>query len=529
MRQLTALDQQFLALEDSRHVGHVGALAVLDPSTAPGGKLTLEDLQLLIAERLPLVPPFRWRLVTVPLDLDYGYWLDDADFDLDFHVRELALPPGGADEKLAEQVARIFARPLDRSRPLWEIYLIHGLQEGRVGVLSKIHHAVVDGISGNEIVGALLDMSPEGREPPDTFTDPADTRPGDIEMLARGMLGVPRYPLRLLRSIPRALPNVAEVPTLGGIPGMGMAGRLAARAQRLVGGGRVIGHLDLVPPRTTFNGRISPHRRYAFGQLALDAVKEVKNAYGCTVNDVVVSICAGAVRRWLLEHGELPEEPLVAQVPVSVRKERQQGTFGNRILLMTAPLFTNEPDPIRRLQQTHEALMEMKDRHRALPAGLLQDANQFIPPAVFARAARLTFSLATGPGRPAWNLVVSNVPGPQEPLYLAGARLEANYPVSVITDGMGLNITVMSYCGMLDFGLVADREQMPDLWSLIGWLGEALADLKPAGRPQRKQPARSNGGNGRRSAATKSKQSSKRRQGVGAKEVAAKQGSRRDG
>jgi WS/DGAT/MGAT family acyltransferase len=502
MRQLTALDQQFLALEDSRHVGHVGALAVLDPSTAPAGSLTLEDLQLLIAERLPLVPPFRWRLVTVPFDLDYGYWLDDPDFDLDFHVRELALPPGGADEKLAEQVARIFARPLDRARPLWEMYLIHGLQQGRVGVLSKIHHAVVDGISGNEIMGALLDMSPEGREPPDTFSGPADTRPSDVEMLARGVLGLPRYPLRLFRSIPRALPNVAEVPTLGGIPGMGLAGRLAAQVQRLVSGGRVIGHLDLVPPRTTFNGRISPHRRYAFGQLSLERVKAVKNAYACTVNDVVVSICAGAVRRWLLQHDELPAEPLVAQVPVSVRKERQQGTFGNRILLMTAPLYANEPDPVRRLQRTHEALMEMKGRHRALPAELLQDANQFIPPAVFSRAARLTFSLATGPGKPAWNLVVSNVPGPQVPLYLAGARLEANYPVSVITDGMGLNITVMSYCGMLDFGIVADREQMPDLWSLIGWLGEALEELQLA-RPARRQPAKANGRNGARSSAKK--------------------------
>lgn len=503
MRQLTALDQQFLALEDSRHVGHVGALAVLDPSTAPGGTLTLEDLQLLIAERLPLVPPFRWRLVTVPFDLDYAYWVDDGDFDLDFHVRELALPPGAADEKLAEQVARIFARPLDRARPLWEIYLIHGLPEGRVAVMSKIHHSVIDGISGNEIMGALLDMTPEGREPPDGFTAPPDLPPSELEMLARGVLGVPRYPLRLLRSIPTALPNVSEVPTLGNIPGMGLAGRLAAEVQRLVGGGRVVGQRNLVPPRTTFNGRISPHRRYAFGQLSLDDVKAIKNAYGVTVNDVVVAICAGAVRRWLLEHEQLPESPLVAQVPVSVRREREQGTFGNRILLMTAPLYTNEPDPIRRLQRTHDALVEMKERHRALPAELLQDANEFIPPALFSRAARLTFSLASGPGRPAWNLVVSNVPGPQFPLYMAGAKLEANYPISVITDGMGLNITVMSYLGRLDFGIVADREQMPDLWSLIGWLRDALAELRPVGRP-RKAKERAGGRNGARRA-TKSK------------------------
>jgi WS/DGAT/MGAT family acyltransferase len=469
---------------------------VLDPTTAPGGRVTCADLQALVAERLPLVPPFRWRLVQVPFDLDYDYWIDDADFDLDFHVRELALPPGAGDRELAEQVARIFARPLDRSRPLWELYLIHGLPEGRVAVMTKIHHAVIDGISGNEIQGALLDLGPEGREAPPPLTEAADARPGELEMLARGVMGLPRYPLRLLRSVPRALPNVDEVASLSGIPGVKTAGRLAARVERLVGGGRsrVVGRMDLVPPRTSFNGRISAHRRFVFGRLPLDEVKQIKGRFGVTVNDVVVSICAGAVRRWLIEHNELPAEPLVAQIPVSVRKESQQGTFGNRILLMTAPLFTDEHDPVRRLQRTHEALAEMKERHRALPADLLQDANQFIPPAVFSRAARLTFSLAaSGRGRPAWNLVISNVPGPQFPLYMAGARLEANYPISVITDGMGLNITVMSYCGSLDFGIVADREQMPDLSSLLDLLGDALEELKPGGARPAEQ---ANGGNG---------------------------------
>ncbi len=252
-----------------------------------------------------------------------------------------------------------------------------------------------------------------------------------------------------------------------------------------------MGHLDLVPPRTSFNGRVSPHRRFVFTRLSLDEVKEVKNAHGCTVNDVIVSICAGTVRRWLIKHKELPAEPLVAQIPVSVRREEQIGTFGNRILLMTAPLYTNIYDPVARLRRTHEALAEMKERHRALPADLLRDANQFIPPALFSRAARLTFTLSVSKrGRPAWNLVVSNVPGPQIPLYMAGARLEANYPISVITDGMGLNITVMSYLGGLDFGIVSDREQMPDVWSLTEWLGESLEELKPkkAKKPAARSP-----------------------------------------
>ncbi len=482
MRQLTSLDAQFLALETARQTGHVAGLAVLDPSTTESGRLELEDLQRLVAERLPLLPPLRWRLAPVPFGLDYPYWIDDPDFDLEYHVRELAIPPPPTDAKLAEQVARIVARPLDRARPLWELYLIHGLAGGKLGMLTKIHHAVIDGLSGAEIMGVLFDLDPAGREPPEADGVRGDREPSDVEMLARGLAGVPRYPLRALRSLPAALPNLDETP-FAGLPGTAAVARLSERVGRLVrrgGDGSELERLELKAPRTSFNGRISPHRRIAFGQLSLDEVKAVKNAFGYTVNDVIVSICAGAVRRWLIAHTELPPDPLVAQIPVSVRSGEELGTYGNRIMLMSAPLFTNEHDPVRRLHRTHEALLSMKERHNAMPARLLQDANHFIPPAVFARAARATFALSTsGRGRPRWNLVISNVPGPQIPLYCAGAQLVANYPISVITDGMGLNITVMSYCGHLDFGIVADRDQMPDVWNLIGWLGEALEELKP--------------------------------------------------
>jgi diacylglycerol O-acyltransferase / wax synthase len=304
-------------------------------------------------------------------------------------------------------------------------------------------------------------------------------------MLARGIAGLPRYPLRMLRSLPTALPNLDETP-FGTIPGAGTVARVAERAGRAIGRESVLEkRTNLKAPKTSFNGRVSPHRRFAFGQLSLDEVKKVKNEYGVTVNDVVVSICAGAVRRWLVDHGELPSDPLVAQIPVSVRTSEQSGTYGNRIMLMAAPLFTNEPDPVERVRRTHEAMGDMKERHRALPADLLQDANHFIPPAVFARAARTTFTLATSSrGRPTWNLVISNVPGPQVPLYCAGARVVANYPVSVITDGMGLNITVMSYYGQLNFGIIADREQMPDVWSLVGWLQDALDELRVEPAPE---------------------------------------------
>jgi WS/DGAT/MGAT family acyltransferase len=498
MRQLTSLDAQFLALENPRQAGHVAGLAILDPSTTESGKFTIDDVATLMTERLPQLPPLRWRLVEVPLGLDYPYWADDVDFDLEFHLREIALAPPGDDDQLAEQVARITSRPLDRSRPLWELYVIHGLKSGHVAMLTKIHHALIDGMSGAEIMGLLLDLGPDApklpAEPP-KWRGQAEQIPGRREMLVKGLAGLPKYPLRVMRSLPAAMPNLDDTP-FGTLPGAGLVSRLARGTGRVVGREiPVKANRTFVAPKTSFNGRISAHRKFAFGQLGLEEVKEVKNHYGCTVNDVVVSICAGAVRRWLIEHAELPATPLVAQVPVSVRTGEQIGTYGNRILLMSAPLFTDEADPVERLRQTHEAMGDMKRRHKALPAGLLQDANHFIPPAVFARAAQLTFRLSTSRmAAPTWNLVISNVPGPQIPLYCAGAQLVANYPVSVITDGMGLNVTVMSYCGKLDFGIIADREQMPDVWKLIGWLSEELDALKPKTRrtpaPRAKKPAR---------------------------------------
>src|SRR3954465_4583999 len=217
MRQLTSLDAQFLALETARQTGHVGGLAILDPSTTATGQLTCNDLQVLLAERLPLLPPLRWRLAEVPLGLDYPYWVEDDDFDLEFHIREIGLAPPGTGSQLAEQVARIFSRPLDRNRPLWEIYLIHGLPDGRVAVLTKIHHALIDGMSGAEIMGLLLDLSPEGRQLPATADgERLGGEPGQLGMLARGALGLPRYPLRVLRALPSTLPNVEDAPGVFG-------------------------------------------------------------------------------------------------------------------------------------------------------------------------------------------------------------------------------------------------------------------------------------------------------------------------
>jgi diacylglycerol O-acyltransferase / wax synthase len=499
MRQLTSLDAQFLAIESPRTYGHVGGLAVYDPSTAPGGRLGVEDIYRMVCERLHLLPPFRWKPVQVPFGLDHPYWVEDPDFDLDFHIRESAVPPPGGDAQVAETVARIFARPLDRSRPLWELYLIHGLESDRVALLTKIHHSAVDGVSGNEILAVLLDPSPEGREiPPPERESRGERVPGELEMLGRGLLGMPRQPLRALRSIPTALPNLTDLPGANAFPGVPTISRGLAGLRRVVSG-EGSGVLEVAtarPPRTSFNGPISAHRRFAFGSLSLDSVKALKNELGITVNDVVVALCATAVRDWLEARDELPDEPLVALIPVSVRTEEERGSFGNRVGAMIVPLPTDEPDPRARLMRTHELLRSAKERHSALPAGLLTDAATFIPPAVAALAARTTVEVL-GRTRPPLNLIISNVPGPREPLYCAGAQLQAHYPVSAILDGVGLNMTVMSYRDHLDFGIVADRDQVDDVWSLMEGAASALEELELVicGKaPQRAGAAEADGG-----------------------------------
>jgi WS/DGAT/MGAT family acyltransferase len=488
MRQLTSLDAQFLAIESATTTGHVGGLAVFDPATAPGGKVTLEDLLAMLRERLHLLPPLRRRLAEVPLGLDRPYWIEDPDFELEFHVRELALAPPGDDDQLAEQVARISSRHLDRSRPLWELYLIHGLPDGHIAVLSKMHHAMIDGMSGAEIMGILFDLGPEGREFPDApAAEPAGERaPGQLEMLGRGVAGLPLQPLRMLRAVPAVLPHLDVGPSVLGVPGAEGISRTLSRMRNLANGSRdgdVLERPKMRAPKTTFNGKISAHRRFSFGSLSLPAVKAVKQHFGVTVNDVVVALSTGAIRDWLIAHDELPADPLLAQIPVSVRTDEERGTYGNKISIMIAPLATDEPDPVARLMRTHEAMRAAKDRHRALPAQALQDITTFIPPAINARAARVAMTMGTRQGlRPLYNVVISNVPGPPIPIYMAGAQLVHNYPVSVITDGAGLNVTVLSYRDHLDFGIVADRSQMPDLPVLIDGLRNALAELEDAAK-----------------------------------------------
>ena len=416
MRQLTSLDAQFLALETPKVFGHVSGLAIYDPSTAEGGSFTGADMCRLVGERIHLLPPFRWKLVEVPLGLDHPYWIEDADFDLDFHIRETAVPPPGDDRQLADVVSRIVARPLDRNRPLWELYVIHGLEGGRVATLTKIHHAVVDGVSGAEILSILLDLDPAGREiPPERVQDIGKDHPSQLEMLGRGVANLPLQPVRALAKLPQTVPNLADIPGVQQMPGARALGRASDRVRRFVSGsqdGEILGRIDPVNvPRTRFQAPVSAHRRFSFGQLSLDRVKAIKNELGITVNDAVVGLVATGMREWLLERDELPDDPLVAMVPVSVRTREQMGTFGNRVSVMITPIPTDVADPRERLMRAHDVLLRAKSRHKALPANLLQDATQFIPPAIHARATRATMRF-TAVVAPTLNLMNVNVHGP---------------------------------------------------------------------------------------------------------------------
>src|SRR3954470_24947835 len=292
MRQLTSLDAQFLNVESPRIYGHVAFLGIYDPSTAPGGKLGGAEVRRLLEERLHLLPPLRWRLVRVPLGLALPYWVEDPDFDLEFHIRETALPEPGNDRQLAESVQRLFGRPLDRGRPLWELYVIHGLPEGRVAMLTKIHHSVGDGISGNEIMAVLLDPEPTGRviDPKPAGNGPAAPIPRDREMLVRGLRGIPRQPLRALRSLPGAVAGFTDLPGANALPGVPALSHVYSRLRRTLGSEESAGVLEVTtarPPKTPFNGPVSAHRRFAFGSLSLDAVRQVRREFGTTVNDVV--------------------------------------------------------------------------------------------------------------------------------------------------------------------------------------------------------------------------------------------------
>jgi WS/DGAT/MGAT family acyltransferase len=488
MEQLNGLDASFLNMETPTVHGHVGFLAIFDVSESP---ITFESLKVLVVERLDELGPFRRRLVDVPLGIDRPYWIEDGDFDIEFHVRHIAVPSPGDDEQLANLIARLHSFPLDRTRPLWELYLVEGLQGGLVAQYTKIHHACVDGFTGTEVLTTLLDTDVDGRPTrPQPVPWSPDRIPNTLEMLGRGLAALatqPQAQIRLQRRLltagwqsgrRQAAPTLATVQeAMKRTPGVGMLVPEPAQPDGF------LSRPAIAAPRLSFNCSISAHRRLAFGSIALDDVKEIKDHYGVTVNDVVMAIGAGALRSWLDDRHELPTDPVLAMVPVSVRTEADSGTTGNQISAMIAPLPTNECDPLERLHLAHKAMELAKTDHAALPADMLQDFGRFAPPAVAARVARLVArTKLADTANPPFNVVISNIPGPQYPLYSDGSRLVASYPLPVVTDGAALNITLSSYDGSIFFGLVSCRDAIDDLWPLMHAIEAATDELLDASR-----------------------------------------------
>ena len=500
MKQLTGLDAAFLHLETPAQFGHVSGLSIFARPDTPGYD-PYAAWRSQLEQRLHLLEPLRRRLVEVPLGLDHPFWIADPNFDLDFHVRHTAVPPPGSDDQLANVVARIVGRPLDRTRPLWLSYVIEGLADDRFAVLTVFHHATVDGASGVELLTIMLDEEPEGADvPPPAEPWRPEPVPSDLEVLARTALGLSRKPARAILLMARtagelgmATRNPALVAAADQVRGS-LRGPLGA----LLNLGRDRGEERDAPPalpsgrppRTPFNDKITPHRRLAIGSGSLDAVRAIKTAYGATVNDVVMAVCAGGLRTWLERHDALPEDPLVALVPVSIRTGEETDRWTNRVSMLSAVLPTDEADPVERIRRVHGAMASSKELFQAVPAERLTDFAEFPPPAVFARAMRLSARLRLGSRLSPGNLVISNVPGARNPLYAAGARLEHYYPVSVITEGQGLNITVQSYLDRLDFGLVCCPELVPDVDDLLRAILDDIDTLakmagKPAGRARR--------------------------------------------
>lgn len=485
IERLSGLDAAFLALETPSMHMHVSAVMVFEPLEQSGEHETpaaqFERMRRVFSERVHLVPAMRRRAMRVPFGLGHPVWVDDPAFDLDFHLKRASLPAPGGPYELAEYVAEVASRSLEPHRPLWEMHLVEGLESGHVAVVPKLHHAMIDGVMGAELMGVFLDPGPA----PVSVAPPmrAQVRrpeqvPSDPELLAWAMSSLAVQP----QSAFNVLRNT-----------IGAARQLAERNRRL----REEQETSPPPgpfraPRTSLNGAISAHRRYAFLDIPIVDLQAVRRSFGGTLNDVVLTAVAGALRRLLAERGERLQEPLVAMVPMSMRDgsdtfldrpEKGEETAANKLSAMLVSLATSVADPIERLGVIAEGSRLAKEQAQVLSEEVIRGWAQVAFPALSSRLARLAGNLRIFDHvRPLFNVVVSNVVGPTEPLWCAGSKLVAAYPVGPIIEGVGLNLTVMSYMGTLYMGVIGCRDLVPEVDHLAVLLGDSLTELVKAAR-----------------------------------------------
>ncbi|ORW86407.1 diacylglycerol O-acyltransferase [Mycobacterium sp. IEC1808] len=458
MQRLSGLDASFLYLETAAQPMHVCSIIEVDTSTMPGG-YTFDRLRDALTLRLKAMPQFREKLADSALNLDHPVWVEDESFDVDRHLHRIGLPPPGGRSELSEICGHIASLPLDRSRPLWEMWVIEGVagaDSDRLAVMTKVHHCGVDGVTGANLMSQLCATEADAPAP-----DPVDGVGGGSgwQIAAGGLVRFASRPLRLANVVPQTVSSVVAT-VRKAVEGQAMARPFAA-------------------PRTAFNASITGRRNIAYAQLDLEDVKTVKNHFGVKVNDVVMALVSGVLRQYLAERDALPDTSLVASVPVSVHgKSDRPGR--NQVSAMFSSLHTEIADPVERLKAIAEANSLAKEHSSAIGASLLQDWTQFAAPAVFGVAMRLYARTRLTETMPVHNLVVSNVPGPQEPLYFLGCEVKAMYPLGPIFHGSGLNITVMSLNGTLDVGLISCPELLPDLWEMADDFAVAMEELLAA-------------------------------------------------
>ena len=458
--RLSPLDVSFLYLETPTTAMHVGGVVVFE---SPEGGFDYDRLVELIAQRISLVPRYRQKVREVPGGLANPIWVDDEDFDVTYHVRRSALPKPGNDAQLRDLVGRLMSRRLDRNRPLWETYLVEGLEGGRVGIITKTHHAMVDGVSAVDLGTVMLDLTPTPREVPADDWTPAHA-PGSVALVTGAVTDLVKRPTQAIDTARSAVMDARST-----------IDKLSSVAGGLVSSLRTVAR---PAPGSPLNVAIGEQRRFGMARTDLDDYKKVRKAHGGTVNDVVLATVAGALRTWLLTRGEAvtPTTTIRAMVPVSVRAEGDGGHLGNRVSSYFVDLPVGEGNAVMRLHQVSFAMRAHKDSGQSVGADALVQLSGFAPPTLHSLGARA----ASGFTRRLFNLVVTNVPGPQFPLYAAGARMLEMYPVVPLAKGQAVSVGVTSYCGGVFFGLNADRDAMPDIDVLSACLEESLAELVAA-------------------------------------------------
>jgi diacylglycerol O-acyltransferase len=450
MQQLSGQDASFIYSERPHAPTHITSISIYDPSTAPTGRVSFTDVLEHLEARLHLARAFRQKVVRVPGDLDHPYWVEDADFDLEYHVRQIALPKPGDWRQFCVQAARLHARPLDLTKPLWELYVIEGLDnvegvpDGCFGFVLKVHHAAVDGKSGVEMITAIHGQSPEIVVPPPPSTEwVPEAVPSPLSLYARASLNAVRMPGRTLRLAGRLTPGVGRAVATMRANGDPAASEMA--------------------PGTRFSGPVTPHRVLDARMFPFEALRSMRDAVpGATVNDVALTVIGGGLRAYLDAHGELPTATLRAMTPVSVRTEAERGDLGNQVSAMIVSLGTDAADPLERLAAVHRSTSGSKEITQAIGARNLTELSQLAPGLLIGLGTRLSSRFARRGQAGLVNTVVTNVPGPRQPLYFAGARSLKTFGAGPVVDGMGLINIIGSYDDQFVLSFTACREMMPD-------------------------------------------------------------------